>query len=459
MTSIPNPINRIMQRDPLPEKVDRMLRNPVVLLTVGGVAAGASLIGVVLLEITLRIISGSGLIGWSQYLLADPLWFALIVGFVALNVIVNGCAICILLERKFASYIQDRLGPNRVGFWGLLQPLADGLKFLLKEDIVPARVDKPVFILAPGIAFAVALLGFAVIPWGGQVKWPWMPADAAPLHSALATIDIGFLYMLATASLGVYGVVLAGWSSNNKYAFYGGMRATAQMLSYEVPLGLGLLCIMLVAGSLRLDLIIDQQASSGVWNVFLQPVAFILVLISAFAETNRTPFDLVEAEQELVGGYHTEYSSMKFALFFLAEYAHMITNSALMVALFFGGWHFWGLPGPENTTWWAFLLKFSVFWAKVGAFVVFYMVIRWTLPRFRFDQLMRLAWQSLIPTGMVVFVGTAFLVAYGAGRSIYWSVCMNVLTVIVLLVLSGINRKPLTGRQENLPDVAVLPGR
>ncbi|MFO0838428.1 MAG: NADH-quinone oxidoreductase subunit NuoH [Phycisphaerae bacterium] len=363
---------------------------------------------------------------------------------------------CILAERKLSAFIQDRKGPNRVGPWGVFQPIADGIKFVLKENIIPGNVDKPLFLLAPCLAMGVALLGFAVIPWAGVIQMPWMPSGATVTTQAVS-IDVGFLYMLAVGSLGVYGVVLAGWASNNKYSFYGGMRATAQMLSYEVPLGLGLLAIALVHGNLRLEVMVDEQAGSGMWNIFLHPIAFLLVLISAFAETNRAPFDLAEAEQELVGGFHTEYSAMKFAMFFLGEYAHMLTNSALMVAMFFGGWHIWGGPGAQDTSILAGLTKFLIFWVKIGGFIGFYMLIRWTLPRFRFDQLMRLAWQSMVPVAVGLIVGQAFLVTYGWQRSFLANMGLNAILILLALLLATRSKSPVTGRQENLPEVEVRP--
>lgn len=402
-----------------------------------------------------------------QDILSDQFWFALIMIGVSLGAIVGVAApLCILAERKLSAYIQDRKGPNRVGPWGLLQPVADGVKFILKEDIVPAYVDKPVYILAPGLALMVALLGFAVIPWADVIEWPW----GTTVSTQVASLDIGFLYMLAIASLSVYGVVLAGWSSNNKYAFYGGMRATAQMLSYEVPLGLGLLCVLLVAGNLRLETIVDQQAATGIWYVFVHPVPFLLVLIGAFAETNRTPFDLAEAEQELVGGYHTEYSAMKFAMFFLAEYTHMVINSALMIAVFFGGW----APLPftsllaDNHTWWAAVLKFGAYWGKIAAFIGFYMLIRWTIPRFRFDQLMRLAWKGLVPLGLASLLGTAVLIAFGwridPGAGLAGNIgpaaisfAMNAAIFGAAIWIAKRSNAPVTGRQDNLPEVEVKP--
>jgi NADH-quinone oxidoreductase subunit H len=432
-----------------PEQIDRFLRSPLrlglivlALLAVTGVVVG------ILLYFLLPTV---------QAWLSEQWIFSLVMLAVSLGAIGSAVPACILFERKIAGFVQDRKGPNRVGFWGLLQPVADGLKFLLKEDIIPANVDRPLFLLAPTLAMAISLLGFAIIPWAGEVRWPWMPADAAPLTSQVASLDVGFLYLLATASLGVYGVVLAGYASNNKYAFYGGMRATAQMLSYEVPLGLGLLTILLATGTLRLENMVNTQAGTGIWNVFMYPIAFVLVLTSAFAETNRTPFDLAECEQELVGGYHTEYSAMKFAMFFLGEYIHMVTNSALVVALFCGGWHFWGAPGPENTTWWAFLVKFAIYWAKIAFFLFVYMLVRWTIPRFRFDQLMRMAWKSMVPIGIALVAGTGLLVVLGVQDRLWASLGLNILLIIAALAISAKARTPVTGRQEHLPGVSVYP--
>ena len=391
-----------------------------------------------------------------QQKLATQFWFSIVWMLIVMAVILTSVAACILAERKIAAFIQDRKGPNRVGPWGLFQSIADGLKFLLKEDITPANVDRPIFFLATAMSFIIAMLGFAIIPWGGDLHLPWM-AEGATVSTQVADLNVGVLYILAVGSLSVYGIVLAGWASNNKYAFYGGMRATAQMLSYEVPLGLGILCLLLSTGDLRLDAMVSQQVSSGVWNVFLHPIAFLLVLISTFAETNRAPFDLAEAEQELVGGFHTEYSSMKFALFFLGEYAHMITSSALMVAMFFGGWHLWGVTDPASTSVVAVLLKLFVFAVKVILFLVFFMVIRWTVPRFRFDQLMRLAWRGLVPIGLALVVLTALLAAVGWQRSFFACLLINAGLLGVIIALAGRSKTPITGRQANMPDVDVVP--
>lgn len=449
--------------DPLAFKIEKTLRNPLVLAGAGLALA----VGPVLLLVPAWLLFGEQIRGF----LSSQFWFSIFMMGLSLFLIIHLCAACILAERKLSAYIQDRQGPNRVGWGGLLQPIADGIKFILKEEFVPRDVDKAIYFLAPCIAFVVALLGFAVIPWADKIVWPWTDANGVhpEVTTQAASLDIGLLYMIAVASLGVYAVVLAGWASNSKYAHYGGMRATAQMLSYEVPLGLGVLVILLGSGTLRLEEMVDTQAATGIWNIFLHPIAFLLVLIAAFAETNRAPFDLAECEQELVAGFHSEYSSMKFALFYLGEYAHMITNSALMTAVFLGGWD--PLPGlgllADNHTWWAALLKFGVFWGKVAAFIAFYMVIRWTLPRFRFDQLMKLAWKNLVPLGITIVFVTGAMVAFGwridpaAGLlgnlgPAAISLVLNIVVLAAAIWLAGIVREPVTGRQENLPDVEVV---
>ncbi len=436
--------------DKTPTAIDRLLRKPTTFVTI-----------IVTVTLLLVVVAAGVWSVWSEPIkavLASRFWFAIVMMALSFVLIISVCGIATLAERKIAAFAQDRKGPNRVGFWGLIQPLADGLKFLLKEDITPARVEKPVFYLAPVIAFVLAYIGFAVIPWAGEIHWPWM-ADDATVTTQVASIDMGILYILAVGGLAVYGVVLAGWASNNKYSFFGGMRAAAQMVSYEVPLGLALLVVLLTAGSLRLEVIVEQQAASGVWNVFLHPLAFMLVLVVAFAETNRTPFDLAECEQELVGGFHTECSSMKFAMFFLAEYAHMVTGSAVIVALFLGGWHFWGLPGADNHAWWAALIRFAVYWAKIIALLFFFMWIRWTIPRFRFDQLMRLAWKGMIPIGMGLLTVAGLLAAVGWQDRFVPCIIGDALVLGVALGVAASSRTPVSGRQANLPEVEIVPGR
>ncbi|RME39951.1 MAG: NADH-quinone oxidoreductase subunit NuoH [Planctomycetota bacterium] len=375
---------------------------------------------------------------------------------VVLGVMQLAVAYCIYFERKIAGWIQDRYGPNRVGPRGLLQPIADGLKFILKEDVIPQHVDKVLFVAAPAIIFLVASIGFAVIPWGGRLEWNGRLYDIQ-----VAKLDIGVLYVLGVASLGVYGVVIGGWASNNKYSFYGGIRATAQMLSYEIPLGVCVLIVVTMTGTLRLEEIVLPQTEywHGVipkWNVFFHPLAFVILFVCALAEANRAPFDLAEAEQELVGGYHTEYSALKFGMFFLAEYAHMITSSALIAVLFFGGYHFpwWSLTDPAATSLAAVLAKAAVLSAKVAFSIFLMMWIRWTLPRFRFDQLMRLAWKGLIPVTLALFVLAVGLLYFGHQRSWVWAFGGNVVVVAAMLAYAGLRRVPVTGRQSDLPPVA-----
>jgi NADH-quinone oxidoreductase subunit H len=374
----------------------------------------------------------------------------------------NGAvAYCIYYERKIAAWTQDRPGPNRVGPWGLFQPIADGAKFILKEDVVPNHVDKPLFVLAPALIFIVGFIGFAAIPWGGKLAIGDRLVDVQ-----VANPDIGLLYILGVASLSVYGVVLGGWASNSKYSFYGAIRATAQMLSYEIPLGLCILVVVLTMGTLRLEAItLEQTGYWGrwlpQWNIFLHPLAFVILFICALAEANRTPFDLAEAEQELVGGYHTEYSALKFGMFFLAEYAHMITSGAFIAVLFLGGWHFPWLSWtqPEATQWYAVLTKMAVMSAKIAAFIFFMMWIRWTIPRFRFDQLMRLAWQGLIPIMLAVFVLTVCLLYLGRHRDPLWALSGNLAIFLFAMAYSSLRGVTSTGRQRNLPPAESAAGR
>ncbi len=348
---------------------------------------------------------------------------------IIVHVILLTVAYLIYLERKISAYIQDRIGPNRVGFdfglpflkglrgmLGLGQPLADGLKFFLKEDYTPTRVDKILFTLAPAIIIVPALIGFVVIPWGGQWDGTIFGKRLfeGVVHVTGANVGIGVVYLLAVASLGVYGVALGGWASNNKYSFLGGLRATAQMISYEIPLGLSLLAVLLVLGTLRPEQIVRHQVEHG-WLVLSQPLAALIFFIAILAEANRAPFDNAECEQELVGGYHTEYSSMRFALFFLAEYAHMVTSSAFLVLLFFGGYHLPLVSGlsPDAVGFGAVLLKIVVYFTKVVLVICFMMVIRWTIPRLRYDQIMMMAWQQVIPVALVLVVGVSVLVYLG----------------------------------------------
>ena len=390
--------------------------------------------------------------------LGNPFWFSAVLAVVVSVAILGAVAYCIYFERKVSAFMQDRIGPNRVGPRGLFQPIADGLKFFLKEDIIPARVDWSLFILAPCIAFGLAMIGFAVLPWGGDVD---LNGDGeVDVICQVADPGIGLLYLLGVGGLGVYGVVLGGWANNNKYAFFAAMRSTAQMLSYEIPMGLAILVVVLTVGHLRLEEIVLSQVGEGnVWNIVLHPVAFVILLITLFAETNRTPFDLPEAEQELVGGYHTEYSALKFGLFFLGEYAHIITGSGFIAVLFLGGWHLPFVPGlqPEDTSIWAMLFKMLVMGLKICAFIFLFMWVRWTLPRFRFDQLMRLSWKGLIPISLILAVYVMVLVYFKRETSIVWTLGGNIVLLAGAILFNTLRREGVTGRQANMPVVDVVP--
>jgi NADH-quinone oxidoreductase subunit H len=334
----------------------------------------------------------------------------------ALRVLVPVLAIMLILpipmwlERRGAGLIQDRPGPNRVGPFGLLQPLADAVKFFMKEDLIPSNTDRFLFVLAPAIALFSALTTFAVIPYGPAVtiagrEFPLVGAD----------VSIGILYLFALTSLSVYGIVLAGWSSNNKFSLIGGIRSSAQIISYELAMTTAAAGVILAAGSFRLTDVVSVQTGTWLgfiprWNVFPQFLGFVVFYVATFAETNRVPFDLPEAEAELVGGYHTEYSAFKFAMFFMAEYVDMIVVSALTVTLFFGGW---SLPGYEPHGWLGVIVSALVFFAKTAIFVWIFIWVRWTLPRFRYDQLMRLGWKALLPIALLNLLWVAFLVLKG----------------------------------------------
>ncbi len=382
---------------------------------------------------------------------------------VLFGVFLPACAYLIFLERKVAAWIQDRVGPNRTNFsfglfnfkgrhLGLGQALADGLKLIFKEDYTPPNVEKVLFILAPVIAVGTAILGWAVIPWGGRLIW-----NGEPLLVVGAPLNVGIIYILAIGSLSVYGVVLGGYASNNKYSFLGGLRAAAQMLSYEVPLAMCVLIMVLTYGTLRPETITELQLGWFNWGIFAHPLLAVIFFTCALAETNRAPFDLAEAEQELVGGFHTEYASMKWALFFLGEYMHMITGCAFFALLFLGGWD----PAPLGQ-WLPIaledmsgvglaLLKAAIFFGKV-AFLLFVMMwVRWTLPRFRFDQLMRLAWRGLIPITLAILLASAVLVYYGAPR---WTFLIANIAIAFITAVIGpmipekapVNRRvPLAG--------------
>lgn len=359
-----------------------------------------------------------------------------VVLFVALHVILVSCAYAIWLERRLSAWMQDRVGPNRVGPWGLLQPIADGLKFFLKEDYTPNHVDRALFTAAPALLAIPSMIGFVVIPWGGVLDLSSIPFLGlnGQVRIVGADVNIGVVYMLAMASLSVYGVALGSWASNNKFAFLGGLRASAQIISYEIPMGVCMLAVILMSGSFTPGEIIAGQ-QQGVWNIIQHPVAAILFYTCMLAETNRLPFDLAECESELVGGYHTEYSSMRFALFFLAEYFNMIAGSALFCVLFLGGWSVNPLgalvPGdlPFVGGLPVVLAQIAVMAGKTAAVVTLGIALRWTLPRFRFDQLMRLAWEGMIPSSLLVLTCTAVFMYFGLGQWM-WAGSLLCLAVI-----------------------------
>ena len=330
--------------------------------------------------------------------------------------LMTAAAYLVLVERWMAAWVQDRKGPNRVGIpltkirlFGLGQPLADGLKIIMKEDFTPRHVDKVLYTVAPLVILAASLAIFAAIPFGSVLPPLGIPGLPDPVPFLVAPgLDVGVLWVFALSSIAVYGVLLGGWASNNKYGFLGGLRSSAQLVAYEIPLGLGLLGVVLAAGSLKLDAIMNAQAESGVWYAFAQPLGFIVFLVASFAEAARLPFDLPEAEQELVGGYHTEYSGIKLLLFLVSEFLHMVTAAFLIVIMFLGGWHLWGVTGSgQEVTWLGAFIRFGVLSAKIFAVILFFMLVRWSWPRFRFDQLMNLAWKVMLPLGIANLVTVA----------------------------------------------------
>ncbi len=330
--------------------------------------------------------------------------------------LMTAAAYLVLLERWIAAWVQDRRGPNRVGIpltkirlFGLGQPLADGLKIILKEDFTPKHVDKVLYNAAPLLILAASLAIFAAIPFGSVLPPLNIPGLPDPVPFLVAPgLDVGVLWVFALSSIAVYGVLLGGWASNNKYGFLGGLRSSAQLLAYEIPLGLGLLGVVLAAGSLKLDVIMNAQAQSGIWYAFSQPLGFVVFMVASFAEAARLPFDLPEAEQELVGGYHTEYSGIRLLLFLVSEFLHMITASFLIVIMFLGGWHLWGLTGSgQEVSWAGAFIRCGVLSGKVLGVIIFFMLVRWSWPRFRFDQLMSLAWKVMLPLGIANLVAVA----------------------------------------------------
>lgn len=380
--------------------------------------------------------------------------FSIIKLVVVFTVYMLSAALLTLAERKISAWIQGRYGPNRVGGrGGWLQPAADGVKNFMKEEAEPGNASQPLFSIAPALSFVPAMLVWCVIPFGSPLPTPWGRVDLV-----VADLPVGFLFILAIASLGVYGIVLAGWASNNKYSFLGGLRSSAQMVSYEVALGMSTIPIILLAGNVTMSQIIRQQAHS-MWNVLNLTVAFVVFFIAALAENNRVPFDLPEAESELIAGYHTEYSAMKFSLFFIAEYANMVTAGALMATLFLGGWDipFTGWDNAAPYTVLKTVLTLGCFLTKTGFFVFTFIWIRWTLPRFRYDQLMSLGWRVLLPValGYIALLATTLLILQAVGIEpgpmhsfilLMENIC--VLLVLFLMVDEGRLISPAYGRAQ-----------
>ena len=387
--------------------------------------------------------------------------------------LMTAAAYLVLVERWMAAWVQDRKGPNRVGIpltkirmFGLGQPMADGLKIIMKEDFTPRHVDKVLYTAAPLVILAASLAIFAAIPFGSVLPPLGIPGLPDPVPFLVAPgLDVGVLWVFALSSIAVYGVLLGGWASNNKYGFLGGLRSSAQLVAYEIPLGLGLLGVVLAAGSLKLDAIMNAQAESGVWYAFAQPLGFIVFLVASFAEAARLPFDLPEAEQELVGGYHTEYSGIKLLLFLVAEFLHMVTAAFLIVIMFLGGWHLWGVTGSsQEVTWLGAFIRFGVLSAKIFAVILFFMLVRWSWPRFRFDQLMNLAWKVMLPLGIANLVTVATIEEFrpqlverlGAGPAgvialaAPWAVFFLGWIAAGLLTPSGTDNRPI--RTHNMLD-------
>jgi len=380
--------------------------------------------------------------------------------------LMTAAAYLVLVECWMAAWVQDRKGPNRVGIpltkirlFGLGQPLADGLKIILKEDFTPRHVDRVLYTAAPLVILAASLAIFAAIPFGSVLPPLGIAGLPDPVPFLVAPgLDVGVLWVFALSSIAVYGVLLGGWASNNKYGFLGGLRSSAQLVAYEIPLGLGLLGVVLAAGSLKLDVIMNAQAESGIWYALAQPLGFIVFLVASFAEAARLPFDLPEAEQELVGGYHTEYSGIKLLLFLVAEFLHMVTAAFLIVIMFLGGWHLWGVTGAaQDISWLQCLIRFGVLSAKILGVILFFMLVRWSWPRFRFDQLMNLAWKVMLPLGLANLVTVATIeefrpqlvaalgpgLAQGVALAAPWGVFFLGWIAAGLLTPSGTDNRPI----------------
>jgi len=345
---------------------------------------------------------------------------------VVLGVIFTIVPLMLVVERRGSAFMQNRMGPNRIGPFGLIQPIADALKFLLKEDRIPGHVNKFYYVLAPIIATVPALMTFAVVPFAGPIF-----VDGKEIIFKIANIDVGLIYIFAIASLGIYGIILGGWASNSKYALLGSLRSASQMISYELSMGLSVIGLIMLSSSLRLGDIVEMSGQSfhlfGLeylslpkWGIFLQPIGFLVFIVSAFAETNRLPFDLPEGESEIIAGYHLEFGSMKFALFMMSEYINMTTASALIATLYFGGYQLPGLELLVNASgltglsmeWFRVFCQFVVFWFKVGFFLWFFVWVRWTIPRFRYDQLMDLGWKVMLPLALINIFLTGLGIAF-----------------------------------------------
>ena len=333
-----------------------------------------------------------------EILLIDKIFLIVIIFTISLVVAMYST----LAERKVSAFLQDRIGPNRAGVFGVFQPLADGVKFFFKEEIIPTHANKTLFILGPSISMLTACMTSAVIPWGTSLY-----LFGRNISLQVTDINIGILYVFAVVSIGVYGIMIGGWASNNKFSLLGALRASSQMISYEIAMGLSIIALVMMSGSMSLNEIVAQQHGFN-WNIWYQPVGFLIFCTCAFAECNRTPFDLAECEAELVGGYHTEYSSMKLGLYLFAEYVNMFISSAIMAALFFGGYNFPFMdliPSPNLVA----IIGVIVFFIKIFSFIFFFMWIRWTVPRFRYDQLMKLGWKYLIPLALINIIGTGIV--------------------------------------------------
>ena len=345
-----------------------------------------------------------------MYLIQFDLWFIL-EKLILIAVIVTTALIVAMYstyaERKIAAFLQDRIGPNRAGPFGLLQPMADGLKLFMKEEIIPITSSRSLFIMGPMLAMITAMMTSAVIPWGSTID---INGRAVPLQ--IADINIGVLYIFGVVSLGVYGIMIGGWASNNKFSLLAAIRGASQMISYELAMGLALIAVLMISGSLRMSVIVEQQLSNG-WNIIYQPLGFIIFFICALAECNRTPFDLAEAENELNFGYHQEYSSMKLGFYLFAEYINMFISSVVMATLYFGGYD---IPFVNEAAWgdawWVGFIGFAVVMIKASIFIFIFMWIRWTIPRFRYDQLMKLGWLRLLPLALVNMLITAAIVLW-----------------------------------------------